>query len=238
MQYDVLCNSSGCFKYLKQAMRFILARYVSMPGERVRLGSHFAGRVFDMLFVQYSKLQQSWFRKRYCIPCCFSLITYLCVLVALGLITYTGTQHSGPTGFTVATALAQNAARLDPRDKEVVLPQAWARHRELTLPLQCRLVHSVAEQCAFVRANCPDEEAGLFSYLQLYYCGLPHAKPFAFVILVTWLGLLFSTIGITASDYFCVGYIYLWFVWILSDTGRSTSVPLLLCWVWARVWLA
>ncbi|KAL8857079.1 MAG: hypothetical protein Q9178_006371 [Gyalolechia marmorata] len=70
--------------------------------------------------------------------------------------------------------------------------------------LDCRLVHSATDQCAFVRANCPDEEAGLFSYLQLYYCRLPNAKVFAFVLLVTWLGLLFSTIGIAASDFFCI----------------------------------
>ncbi|KAL8848798.1 MAG: hypothetical protein Q9221_006176 [Calogaya cf. arnoldii] len=70
--------------------------------------------------------------------------------------------------------------------------------------LDCRLVHTVTDQCAFVRANCPDEEAGLFSYLQLYYCRLPQAKIFAFVLLVTWLGLLFSTIGIAASDFFCI----------------------------------
>ncbi|KAL8882304.1 MAG: hypothetical protein Q9198_000674 [Flavoplaca austrocitrina] len=70
--------------------------------------------------------------------------------------------------------------------------------------LDCRLVHLATDQCAFVRANCPDEEAGLFSYLQLYYCKLPHAKVFAFVLLVTWLGLLFSTIGIAASDFFCI----------------------------------
>lgn len=55
-----------------------------------------------------------------------------------------------------------------------------------------------------MRLNCPDEEAGLLSYLQLYYCRLPHAKPFAFIILVVWLGLLFSTIGIAASDFFCI----------------------------------
>ncbi|KAL8770722.1 MAG: hypothetical protein Q9209_003589 [Squamulea sp. 1 TL-2023] len=70
--------------------------------------------------------------------------------------------------------------------------------------LDCRLVHSATDQCAFVRANCPDEEAGLFSYLQLYYCRLPQAKVFAFVLLITWLGLLFSTIGIAASDFFCI----------------------------------
>jgi sodium/potassium/calcium exchanger 6 len=33
---------------------------------------------------------------------------------------------------------------------------------------------------------------------------MPHAKPVAFLILVSWLGLLFSTIGIAASDFFCI----------------------------------
>ena len=69
---------------------------------------------------------------------------------------------------------------------------------------QCRLVHNAKDQCAFVRANCEDEEAGLFSYLQLYYCKLHKAQPVAFIILVLWLGLLFSTIGIAASDFFCI----------------------------------
>lgn len=69
---------------------------------------------------------------------------------------------------------------------------------------QCNLVHTAKDQCAFVRANCPDEEAGLFSYLQLYYCRLPKAKPVSFIILIVWLGLLFSTIGIAASDFFCI----------------------------------
>lgn len=70
--------------------------------------------------------------------------------------------------------------------------------------LECRLVHHASDKCAFVRANCADEEAGIFSYLSLYYCRLPHLQPLAFVILALWLGLLFSTIGIAASDFFCV----------------------------------
>lgn len=44
----------------------------------------------------------------------------------------------------------------------------------------------------------------MLSYLTLYYCRLPHAQGAAFVILALWLGLLFSTIGIAASDFFCV----------------------------------
>jgi sodium/potassium/calcium exchanger 6 len=69
---------------------------------------------------------------------------------------------------------------------------------------ECRLVHHALDQCAFVRANCPDEEAGVVSYLTFYYCRLAHAKPVAFILMTLWLALLFSTIGIAASDFFCV----------------------------------
>ncbi|KAK5173372.1 uncharacterized protein LTR77_002053 [Saxophila tyrrhenica] len=69
---------------------------------------------------------------------------------------------------------------------------------------QCRLVHRAKDQCAFVHAQCPDEEAGFTAYLDLYYCRLAHAKAAAFIILISWLGLLFSTIGIAASDFFCI----------------------------------
>lgn len=69
---------------------------------------------------------------------------------------------------------------------------------------ECRLVHHADDKCAFIKANCPDEEAGLFSYLSFYYCSLPKAKPIAFTILSLWLGLLFTTIGIAASDFFCI----------------------------------
>jgi sodium/potassium/calcium exchanger 6 len=77
--------------------------------------------------------------------------------------------------------------------------------RDLSAPNQeCRLVHHATDKCAFVLANCPDEEAGVISYLTFYYCRMPHAKPVAFTIMTLWLALLFSTIGIAASDFFCV----------------------------------
>ncbi|PWY69595.1 sodium/calcium exchanger protein [Aspergillus heteromorphus CBS 117.55] len=69
---------------------------------------------------------------------------------------------------------------------------------------ECRLVRQVEDQCSFVQSNCSDHEDGLFSYLQLYYCSLANAKPVAFIIIVLWLSLLFSTIGIAASDFLCV----------------------------------
>jgi sodium/potassium/calcium exchanger 6 len=69
---------------------------------------------------------------------------------------------------------------------------------------QCRLVHRSKDQCRFIKKHCPDDEGGFGTYLDLFYCKLSHAKPVAFMILIMWLGLLFSTIGIAASDFFCI----------------------------------
>ncbi|KAL2366196.1 hypothetical protein RJZ56_000844 [Blastomyces dermatitidis] len=69
---------------------------------------------------------------------------------------------------------------------------------------ECHLVHKAEDQCSFVRTYCDDHEIGIFSYLQLYYCKLPHVKPIAFAILAIWLAVLFNTIGIAASDFLCV----------------------------------
>ena len=66
------------------------------------------------------------------------------------------------------------------------------------------MVHTVEDKCAFIKLNCPDEEAGLLSYLRLYYCSLANAQPLAFTILVLWICMLFSTIGIAASDFLCI----------------------------------
>ncbi|KAF1965029.1 sodium/calcium exchanger protein-like protein [Bimuria novae-zelandiae CBS 107.79] len=112
-------------------------------------------------------------------------LTILAVLV-LVLLAWVKSEN----GYAVDSDLARSA-RLSKRDF-------------LIQDEDCRLVHHAKDKCAFIRENCPDEEAGIFSYLSLYYCRLPHAKPFAFVILVLWLALLFSTIGIAASDFFCV----------------------------------
>ncbi|KAK4034093.1 Sodium/calcium exchanger protein-domain-containing protein [Parachaetomium inaequale] len=68
----------------------------------------------------------------------------------------------------------------------------------------CRDVHHAADQCAFILANCEDDEAGLIHYLSFYYCTLGRARPVAFAVLALWLGLLFTTIGIAASDFFSV----------------------------------
>ncbi|EME80301.1 uncharacterized protein MYCFIDRAFT_208547 [Pseudocercospora fijiensis CIRAD86] len=71
---------------------------------------------------------------------------------------------------------------------------------------ECRLVHKRQhqDQCAYIKEHCPADEGGFTAYLDLYYCRLANAKPVAFLILICWLGLLFSTIGIAASDFFCI----------------------------------
>ncbi|KAI6380434.1 hypothetical protein MCOR25_001628 [Pyricularia grisea] len=77
-------------------------------------------------------------------------------------------------------------------------------HRRKEDIIDCRLVHQAEDQCAFVLANCQDEEAGLLPYLALYYCTLGAAQPVAFGLLASWLALLFTTIGIAASDFFSI----------------------------------
>ncbi|SPO00806.1 related to sodium-calcium exchangers [Cephalotrichum gorgonifer] len=69
-------------------------------------------------------------------------------------------------------------------------------------PARCQDVHHAEDVCAFVRANCHDEQPGLIPYLNIYYCTFGYARIAGITLLVLWLGLLFSTIGIAASDFF------------------------------------
>lgn len=69
---------------------------------------------------------------------------------------------------------------------------------------ECSAVHAADDKCAFVRQYCTDDDAGLIPYLDLYYCTFGNVRPLAFTVLVAWLALLFTTIGIAASDFFSV----------------------------------
>lgn len=66
----------------------------------------------------------------------------------------------------------------------------------------CSGVHQAQDVCAYVKANCEHEQPSLIPYIDLYYCTFGYARVAGFVLLVLWLGLLFSTIGIAASDFF------------------------------------
>ena len=59
-----------------------------------------------------------------------------------------------------------------------------------------------SDQCAVVQEHCVNDEAGMVSYLQLYYCSTSTARPFLAFLMLLWLTLLFTTVGIAASDYF------------------------------------
>ncbi|KAI5116965.1 hypothetical protein M0805_001368 [Coniferiporia weirii] len=62
----------------------------------------------------------------------------------------------------------------------------------------------IEDQCAHVWQSCPTSETVLsIPYLQRYFCTAPPVRPFAFGALLLWLAFLFSTLGISASDFFC-----------------------------------
>jgi sodium/potassium/calcium exchanger 6 len=72
--------------------------------------------------------------------------------------------------------------------------------------LQCEpITVPVEDQCEHVYdTTCPTSETFLsVPYLQYYFCASPTARPFVFLGLLLWLGFLFSTLGISASDFFC-----------------------------------
>jgi solute carrier family 24 (sodium/potassium/calcium exchanger), member 6 len=70
--------------------------------------------------------------------------------------------------------------------------------------VQCRpITLPSASQCAHVLKSCPPSDTVLsVQYLQAYFCTTPSLRPLTFVGLLVWLAFLFSTLGISASDFF------------------------------------
>ncbi|KAI9512047.1 Sodium/calcium exchanger protein-domain-containing protein [Russula earlei] len=70
---------------------------------------------------------------------------------------------------------------------------------------QCQpIAFPVEEQCELVHRSCPASDTFLsIPYLHIYFCATPTARPLVFVGLLLWLGFLFSTLGISAADFFC-----------------------------------
>eukprot|EP00762_Andalucia_godoyi_P000601 ANDGO_05313.mRNA.1 Putative sodium/calcium exchanger 6 len=58
-----------------------------------------------------------------------------------------------------------------------------------------------SEQCQWVRDNCGDV-VGVFDYMAMRYCTLPHAAGFVYTVIIIWLILLFVMLGDTADQYF------------------------------------
>ncbi|EMD34076.1 hypothetical protein CERSUDRAFT_117589 [Gelatoporia subvermispora B] len=62
----------------------------------------------------------------------------------------------------------------------------------------------VDQQCSHVMSECPGPRTFLsIPYLRTYFCADLSARPFIFAGYVLWLVFLFSTLGISASDFFC-----------------------------------
>ncbi|KAK9460787.1 Sodium/calcium exchanger protein-domain-containing protein [Lipomyces oligophaga] len=69
--------------------------------------------------------------------------------------------------------------------------------------LECLDVRNATDQCAFVKQYCAEDVIGIFNYIEFYYCVLPDLRIVPIVIMVVWLIIVFTTIGITASDFLC-----------------------------------
>jgi sodium/potassium/calcium exchanger 6 len=81
----------------------------------------------------------------------------------------------------------------------------WKRDTTLTTaekscsPLSFELSH----QCAHVLQSCSSPETVLgIPYLAHYFCAPPPLRPLIFAALLLWLFFIFSTLGISASDFF------------------------------------
>jgi solute carrier family 24 (sodium/potassium/calcium exchanger), member 6 len=62
----------------------------------------------------------------------------------------------------------------------------------------------IKEQCANVLDSCPVSDTVLsIPYVQTYFCAKPAARSGLFSAYTLWLVFLFSTLGISASDFFC-----------------------------------
>lgn len=60
------------------------------------------------------------------------------------------------------------------------------------------------KQCLHVSEACSASPTFLsIPYLESYFCSSPNSRPLAFAGLLLWLIFLFSTLGISASDFFC-----------------------------------
>ncbi|ODV64146.1 uncharacterized protein ASCRUDRAFT_83999 [Ascoidea rubescens DSM 1968] len=79
----------------------------------------------------------------------------------------------------------------------------------------CEDIHKIPDidKCDFVKSNCASQKIGFLNYLSLYYCKsqknsffhLLLSKSSIILILITilFLIILFTTLGLTASDYLC-----------------------------------
>ncbi|WBW70852.1 sodium/calcium exchanger [Schizosaccharomyces osmophilus] len=73
------------------------------------------------------------------------------------------------------------------------------------------------EQCRFAKQFCWDETSGYINYPELYYCSFHRFPRLGLTIIVIWLGILFTSIGVSASDFFTTNLVTISSLLQLSD---------------------
>ncbi|KAF3912099.1 hypothetical protein ABW21_db0203853 [Orbilia brochopaga] len=138
------------------------------------------------------------------------LLLLATILAAASLVAADVVPAASPKGGPLPAALARRTTShptFTALVKRVFLPPDKNLSKR---DLPCRKIHKpkYVDKCAFVRENCEDEEVGFFDYLAFYYCGFggPSTllKAIPMSIMIGWMVVLFTTIGIAASDFFCV----------------------------------
>ncbi|KAF8467662.1 Sodium/calcium exchanger protein-domain-containing protein [Kalaharituber pfeilii] len=136
----------------------------------------------------------------------FSVIIY--VLITLLLLSSSTTHQATakrvqrPASHdALKVELAKQPQKLSPKPGAFIVSPRGLEKRDET---ECREVHHAQDKCAFIREHCKDEEIGIFNYLELYFCQFARAPVVALITMALWLGILFSTLGIAASDFFCI----------------------------------
>lgn len=73
-------------------------------------------------------------------------------------------------------------------------------------PLKCRSIRDLptSKQCAFAKQFCADQDDGILSYVDFYYCRVSAAQPLGLLTLILWMVFLFSSLGIVAGDFLAV----------------------------------
>ncbi|KAF2857204.1 hypothetical protein K470DRAFT_261046 [Piedraia hortae CBS 480.64] len=107
-------------------------------------------------------------------------------------------------GFVLLTLITAYSLFQDRYTSEQTLLRRAVGEDPKTADQICRKVHRVSDRCKWVKTHCLDDDPGYLAYLEVFFCGSKHMKPLILILLASWLCLLFSAIGIAASDFFCI----------------------------------
>lgn len=135
----------------------------------------------------------------------------LWLTASLGLVSVVALQPVGQAPFAITSPVGESSLSAGAYVSNSTIGKPAKHH--------CEDIHEAADPCAYAREYCSPESAGMVDYIAWYYCDMQDAQPVAFSLLVGWTALLFSTIGIASSDFFCPNL-----ATIANSLGMSQSV--------------